>query len=63
MNILKERRVRLDLTQSRVASLAGIPQAYYSQLENGERTPSVRTAKKLGEVLHFDWWMLFEGVK
>jgi putative transcriptional regulator len=29
-------------------------------IENGERIPSVGTAKKIAEILNFDWTLFFE---
>lgn len=52
-------QVRGNRTHQEVADLAGIGRAFYTQIENGARTPSVYTAKKIAEVLGFDWTYFF----
>ena len=48
---LQKRREELKLTQEEVAKRAGITRQYYGMIENGERDPSLKTAKKLSKVL------------
>lgn len=50
---------RGELTHEEVAKLVGIKRQYYSMIENGERTPSVKVAKSLSEILGFDWTNFF----
>jgi len=52
--IIKRRRVLLDITQSKLASLAGISSTLIGRVEKGERVPSARTLRKLADALHFD---------
>ena len=59
-NWLKEARVKKELTMKSVATAAGISECYYSQIENGIRNCPVPTAKKIAEVLGFDWQKFFE---
>lgn len=54
-NWLIEIRNLKNLTQNEVADLAGISRVAYTNIENGRRIPSVKTAKKIAEVLNFDW--------
>lgn len=54
-NIRKEKR----MTQQQVAGEVGITRAYYTQIENGKRRPSVDVAKKLAGLLDFDWTCFF----
>jgi len=42
------------MTQDTLAAKAGISNPYLSQLENGLRTPSVATARKLAKCLRVD---------
>jgi len=51
MSRLKELRIEQKLKQEQVATAAGIERAYYSMLETGKRTPSIKTAKALANVL------------
>lgn len=53
-------RQNRNLTQMLVAIQAGISRAYYTQLELAQRDPSVKVAKKLGNILEFDWHWFFE---
>jgi len=52
--IIKRQRVLLDITQSKLASSAGISSALIGRVERGERFPSARTLRKLADVLHFN---------
>jgi transcriptional regulator with XRE-family HTH domain len=57
--LIHHRRNR-NLTQMLVAMQAGISRAYYTQLELAQRDPSVKIAKRLGNILEFDWHRFFE---
>ena len=59
-NWLKEKRLETQLTMKSVALAAGISECYYSQIENGSRGCSVPIAKKIAEVLGFDWQKFYE---
>lgn len=59
-NWLKALRKQHDLSQAKVAEISGITQQMYNLIENGERRPSVETAKKIAQVLGFDWTRFFE---
>jgi len=48
---LRARRKELDLTQSEVARRAGISQAYWAQMEAGDRTPQFDLLAQLAEAL------------
>lgn len=56
---LKEKREKLNLTQEDVAEKAEITRAYYTMIENDKRDPSVLVAKKIGQVIGFDWTNFF----
>jgi len=57
---LIEIRKHQNLLQKDVAKSAGISRQQYCSVENGIRRPSVDTAKKIAEVLGFDWTRFFE---
>jgi putative transcriptional regulator len=57
---LLEIRESKDMTHEVVANLTGISRQYYSMIENGERNPSVVVAKRIAEVLGFNWIIFFE---
>lgn len=59
-NWLITAREESKMTQEMVAQRAGILRPSYSNIENGERRPSVETAKKIAEVLGFEWTKFFE---
>lgn len=64
MNIKEPRKwlteMRGNVTQQEVAEAAGIQRSFYTQIETGERNPSVKTAKQIALVLNFDWTIFFE---
>lgn len=57
---LKNIRIEAKRTMKSVSEDAGISECYYSQIENGTRNASVSVAKKIAEVLGFDWQIFFE---
>lgn len=57
---LKTLRIKAGKTMKIVAENAGISECYYSQIENGVRNASVPVAKKIAEILGFDWQKFFE---
>lgn len=57
---LEELRKKCGMTQSELATLAGVRQNTVSQWESGKRRPSVEVAKRIGSVLGFDWSQLYE---
>ncbi|MBM4762746.1 helix-turn-helix transcriptional regulator [Bacillus sp. B15-48] len=58
---LAKARKQKKFTHQQVADLTGIKRQYYGMIENGERTPSVETAKKIAEILEFEWTLFFEN--
>lgn len=48
---LEKKRRDLGLTQSEAAERAGISTPYWSDLENGKRSPSLHTARKVANAL------------
>lgn len=57
---LKNARIKKNYSQKRVADEAGIAQPYYHQIEHGEKNPSVPIAKRIADVLGFEWTLFFE---
>ncbi|WP_163094320.1 helix-turn-helix transcriptional regulator [Bacillus velezensis] len=52
-------RNKAELTQEVVALRAEIKRPYYTQIESGTRQPSVNVAKRIGDILDFDWTLFF----
>lgn len=59
---LKEKRLIKGMTQLDVAKQAGISRSFYTQIESQIQPKglSIKTAKRLAEVLDFQWFELFE---
>lgn len=53
-------REKKNVTQELVSAESGISRAAYCNIENGERRPSVETAKRIAGVLGFEWTRFFE---
>ena len=52
-------REQQKLTQLEVTKKAGLPRSTYAQYEVGRRTPTVKNAQKVAQVLGFDWTIFF----
>ena len=59
-NLIKSKRVYYGITQQELANLININRAYLSKIENNQRTPSVKIAKKIADELDFDWTLFFK---
>lgn len=59
MEWLREIRRNKGMAQKTVAQQAGISQATYCNIENGKRGLTVDTAKRIAEVLGFEWTWFF----
>ena len=57
---MQNRRDELGLTQKMVADMVGITHGTYSYIEKGKKTPSVKLAKKLADVLGVAWMAFYE---
>lgn len=57
---LLKKREEAGLTQEELGRKLGISRQAVSMIEIGKNTPRVSTAKKLGEILGFDWTELFD---
>ena len=57
---LREFRRKAKMTQAKLAERSGVSQGYIAHIESGSRVPSVKTAKKIADVLGIDWVLLFK---
>lgn len=57
---MRERRIEAKKTLKELASLVGVSECYISQIETGVRRPSVALAKRIADVLGFDWTRFYE---
>lgn len=49
-----------NLSQCQVSLGAEISQNHYSSIETGKRRPSVNVAKRIADILGFDWQRFYE---
>lgn len=61
--ILKDIRNDANLTQLELSQRCGCERSTIAKIEAGAVYPSVKLAKKIGEVLNFDWTLLYEDKK
>ena len=47
LNTIHSQRIRQDLTQAEIARRCGITQQYYSNIERGKISPSIKLAQKI----------------
>lgn len=59
--VLRGARYREGISQKELAKRCNISQNNLSKIENGKRTVGEKVAKRLAEVLHFDYKLLLEG--
>ena len=57
---LKKVRIEKSLTQEALATECGVQRTTICMIECGENKPSVELAKKIANVLEFDWTEFFE---
>lgn len=57
--IIRKYRIQKKYSQAKLAESVGITQSAIAKFENGRIKPTVPTAKKIAEVLGFDWTELF----
>lgn len=50
MNLLEKRKEK-GMSQEQLASIVGVSRPFISQLENGEHSPSIKTAVALAKAL------------
>lgn len=59
VKMLRELREKAGLTQEELASMVGVQRTQITMIENGKSSPSIKTAKKLAEVLKVHWTVFF----
>lgn len=59
---LRKLREAQGFTQMSFAEAAGISRSYYSQVESGEKAPSLRTAIRIKKALAYENDDLFDNV-
>jgi len=59
-NAIKEQRSALGISQEELASRAGLHRTYVSEVERGERNPSITSIEKLAQALEVSFTSLFE---
>ena len=59
-NIIKEYRLRANLSQSKLACIIGVTQSCISRWENRHAYPLVETAKNLSKTLHIPFELIYE---
>lgn len=57
---LIEKRKGAQMSQQQLAHLVGVSRNYLSELERG-KTPGVEVAKRIADVLTFDWTRFFDS--
>ena len=60
---LKKRREELGLSLNRLSEMAGMSHVGVLQIENGERSPQLRTVFKLAKALDLDAAELFRTLR
>ncbi|MGE7113967.1 helix-turn-helix transcriptional regulator [Lysinibacillus sp. NPDC047702] len=58
-NWLKQLRVSKGYTQEQVAESTKMSRSLYGHIESGTRGATVKNAKKIAELLEFDWTLFF----
>src|SRR4051812_38269464 len=59
-NAIKEQRSALGISQEELAARAGLHRTYVSEVERGERNPSIASIEKLAQALEVSFTTLFE---
>ena len=60
MTIFQVKRSEKNLTLKQVAESANVSESYCSLIERGVCVPSVKAAKRIADVLGFDWTQFYE---
>jgi transcriptional regulator with XRE-family HTH domain len=58
--LLKQKRTELGFSQEYLAEISGVSKAYISQIETGQRRPSIDVLCKLSKALNCDITELFK---
>lgn len=57
---LRKQRQHKGYTQKALSKAVMISRCYYTNIENGKRHPSVKTAQAIAKILNFDWRLFYE---
>jgi len=57
---LRSIRKEQNLTQERLSNMVKIHRTYYSMIENGKRTPSLKVAVSIKKALNYQYDDIFE---
>lgn len=57
---MKKMRIARSLSQTALGKLVSVSQDTISKIENNQRNPSIKLAKKLSTVLEVKWTKFFE---
>ncbi len=60
MNIIKRKREELGIPQVELAKRLNVGRSAVCNYEKGTRLPRVALARKIGEVLGFPWYEIYE---
>lgn len=60
---LKTARINTGLTLKELSEKTGLSESALCRYENGTRTPSVETAKKIGGILDVPWFWIMDNKK
>src|SRR5438874_13649328 len=62
-NAIKQQRSALGISQEELAARAGLHRTYVSEVERGERNPSITSVEKLAQALEISITSLFEPTR
>ncbi len=57
---LYDLRKKSQYSQEQLANEVGVSRQMINLIENGKRRPSPKVAKKIAEILNFEWTKFFE---
>lgn len=60
MDWMRDLRHKRKITMRQVAESIGVTESFISQVERGNKRPSIETAKKLADVYKVKWTKFFE---
>ena len=58
---LRSIRKKQNLTQESLSNMVNIHRTYYSMIENGKRTPSLRVAVSIKKALNYQYDDIFDN--
>ncbi len=58
-NAIRQKRIRLNMTQEALSEIVGVSAGYYSHIENGDKQPSFKVLGKICSCLELELSELF----